>query len=140
MPETKEDNPVPAQDAGLEKKIEDSSNQEVDESEDKFETVGPKQHKNHQVEKIKKNYSKPVKINLRGRVKVYALEYSKTNRILVPKRPPADSRTRWNSSPRNDGLPTRRIGISLFGRHSQAPSFQRHSQSRRRRFETVRGN
>jgi len=54
MTETKpeEPKPVPAQDA-----VEKDSHQEVDEAADKFETVGAK---NHHVEKIKKNYSKPV--------------------------------------------------------------------------------
>ena len=58
MTETKpeEPKPVPAQDA-----VEKDSPQEVDEAADKFETVGAK---NHHVEKIKKNYSKPVEYAL----------------------------------------------------------------------------
>jgi hypothetical protein len=54
MTETKpeEPKPVPVQDA-----VEKDSPQEVDEASDKFETVGAK---SHHVEKIKKNYSKPV--------------------------------------------------------------------------------
>ena len=72
MTETKpqEPKPVPAQDAA-----EQQSPQEVDEAQDKFQTVGAK---NHRVENIKKNYSKPVSIPFSFQINDQCLEYQKT--------------------------------------------------------------
>jgi len=74
MTETKpeEPKPVPAQDA-----VEKDSHQEVDEAADKFETVGAK---NHHVEKIKKNYSKP---NIRKRTESWSQKDHQLTRALA---------------------------------------------------------
>ncbi|CAG5084512.1 Oidioi.mRNA.OKI2018_I69.PAR.g10659.t1.cds [Oikopleura dioica] len=74
MTETKpqEPKPVPAQDAA-----EQQSPQEVDEAQDKFQTVGAK---NHRVENIKKNYSKP---NIRKRTESWSQKDHQLTRALA---------------------------------------------------------